>query len=200
MKSLSLIQNICPNVLPVMPSNKIGEGADGEVFDIQGDPNKVIKCAIIYEYFIPVNQEIERIENVARHLINTCPPAYVHVHTFETVTQFIRKTVSGHQKYFLYYYIMDKCLKISEDEKKVFHSILSNEDKNLKKNYPLSKIVTMLNGMSMGLDFNMKKVLSFCEAIQNSEIDNTDINPRNIMKNAIGDFKLIDFDRSSIIA
>lgn len=173
-------------------------GADGEVFEIQGDPNKVIKCAVIYEYFIPVNQEIERIENVARHLINTCPRAYVRVHAFETVTQFIRKTVSGNQKYFLYYYIMDKCFKISEDEKKVFHSILSNEDRNLNKNYPLNKITSMLTGMSMGLEFDLKKVLSFCQAIQNSEIDNTDINPRNIMKNSDGEFKLIDFDRSSL--
>lgn len=198
MKSLSLIQQICPNVLPVIPLNKIGDGADGEVFDIQGDPTRVIKCAILYEYFIPLNREMERIEKVAKYLMENHPSAYVCVHTFERVAESSRKTVSGDQKYFLYYYVMDKCFKISEDEKKVFHSILSNEDKNLKKNYPLSKIASMLKGMSMGLDFNMEKVLAFCQTIQNSEIDNTDINPRNIMKNAQGDFKLIDFDRSTL--
>lgn len=198
MKSLSLIKNICPNALPVVPSNFIGDGADGEVFEIEGDSNKVIKCAVIYEYHIPVNKEMERIKTVAQYLITTSPPAYVRVHAFESIAESTRKTVSGEQKYFLYYYIMDKCFKISEDEKKIFHSILSNEDRNLKKNYPLSKIETMLKGMSMGLDFDMKKVLSFCKEIQNSKIDNTDINPRNIMKNVNGDFKLIDFDRSSM--
>jgi serine/threonine protein kinase len=199
MQALKLIRQLNCQFMPMIGKEIGFGGADGEVFDIQDDNARVIKCAVIYEYLIPLNKEMERIETVARHLIETQPHEYVRVHTFERVAESSRKTVSGEQKYFLYYYIMDKCFKISEDEKKVFHSILSNEDRNLKKNYPLSKIETMLKGMSMGLDFDMKKVLSFCKEIQNSKIDNTDINPRNIMKNANGDFKLIDFDRSSMV-
>jgi thiamine kinase-like enzyme len=90
---------------------------------------------------------------------------------------------------------MEKLNKISEDEKKVFHSIMSHEDQNLHKNFSMSKIKNMLQGLSMGLDFDASKIIIFCENLRSTVIHHNDIHPRNIMKDNFGNFKLIDFDR-----
>ena len=90
---------------------------------------------------------------------------------------------------------MDKLNKISEDEKKVFHTILCHEDLNKKKNFSNDKILTMLNGMIKGLDFNFEKVIMFYEAQKSSIIKHNDFHVRNIMKDNFGNFKFIDLDR-----
>ena len=90
---------------------------------------------------------------------------------------------------------MEKLLKISEDEAKVFHSILSHEDRGIFKNFSTDKVKKMLHGMQRGLDFDLQKIMLFYEALQNPQILHLDIHPRNIMKDENNNFKLIDLDR-----
>ena len=53
----------------------------------------------------------------------------------------------------------------------------------------------MLDGMAQGLDFSAEKVRLFCDNIRKVPAHHLDIHVRNIMKNDLGEFKLIDLDR-----
>lgn len=198
MKSFSLCQDLCPELIPVQISSRLGDGADGEVFEILNSTDKVIKFSILYEYSNPIDKEFERISNVLDFLQRTHPDTYAQVYENKKLIKSSRKTVSGLQDYILYYYIMEKCFKISDDEKKVFHTILSHEDRGIKKNYLDHEVKKILHGLSLGLDFDMKKIFSFYQSFQKVLINHSDIHPRNIMKDKLGNFKLIDFDRGEL--
>ena len=151
---------------------ELGSGVDGKVFYYS--PTKVIKQSnyisnsIILDYIIKYN-----------------PNHIVHIYDYKVINN-------------IYYYIMDKLNSISQDEYKVFHSILSHEDNNRKKNYSNDKLFQILSGLSFGLEFDYDKVFNFYQAIQNSNINHNDIHPRNIMKDELNNFKLIDIDRATI--
>jgi thiamine kinase-like enzyme len=102
------------------------------------------------------------------------------------------------QRYVLYYYIMEKLQKITEDEHKVFDSLVSHEDRGKKKNFTPAKVKEMLQGLRKGLDFDAQRVTFFYDNFNKSPVAHLDIHPRNIMKDAAGNFKLIDFDRAEI--
>jgi len=93
---------------------------------------------------------------------------------------------------------MEKLNKTTDDEKKVFYSLLSHEDRNVKKNYSLASATDMLRGMQRGLDFDYNKVFRFYRVLKESKFYHMDLHPRNIMKDTDGNFKLIDFDRVMI--
>lgn len=88
--------------------------------------------------------------------------------------------------------VMEKLLKISSDEEKVFHTILSHEDFNKKKNFSNSELKKILKELSIGLDFDEKKVIFFYEGLRNSIIYHPDIHQRNIMKDQLNNFKMVD--------
>lgn len=167
-----------PNLIPVQIGEKVGSGFNGEVFTIINDPNKVIKFSMIDNYRYSALE-------VLSFLKEKNDPAYARVYEYN---KFI------HNNYFILYYIMEKCHQITEDESKVFHSIISHEDRNYKKNFSLEKINNMLIGLSKGLDFDSKQVLNFIKNIWNSSIEHHDITPRNIMKKNNEEFCLVDFD------
>ena len=102
------------------------------------------------------------------------------------------------QDFITYYYVMENLSKITEDEKKVFYSLLSHEDRNVKKNYSLSSVIDMLKEMQRGLDFDYNKAFRFYRVLKESKFHHMDLHPRNIMKDTDGNFKLIDFDRVMI--
>jgi serine/threonine protein kinase len=148
------------------------------------DPNRVIKFCQATDL-----DQYDLTAAVLDSLISNPLPAYARVY------------MRGYRKfeskgYVLYYYVMEKLLPISEDELKVFHTILSHEDRNIEKNYTSSELEKILRGLRRGLDFDAEKVKFLSDAIRISPIKHLDIHPRNIMKNATGDFKLIDFDRA----
>lgn len=198
MKSLSLCKELCPELIPVIPSVQLGDGADGEVFEIEGNSDKVIKFSVLYYYSKPLEEEFQRINDVLSFLVETYPSTYARVFEFNYLGRSTRKTVSGPQEYFLYYYIMERCCRLSEDEKKVFHSVLSHEDHGASKKYSDQQLQKVLYGLSMGLEFDSKKVFQFCQNLKKTPIDHSDLHPRNIMKDRAGNFKLIDFDRSKL--
>lgn len=197
---LKLCQTLCPDKIPVVASGKLGDGADGEVFEIKDDPNKVIKFCVLYETgSIKLSNTYKYISRVLDHLINTPSPTHAHVYTYSYMGEYSRPvTWKKEQKYILYYYIMEKLFKISEDERKVFHSIVSHEDRGIKKNFPPNKVKEMVTGLEQGLDFDAEKVIFFYNNFRKTPVAHLDIHVRNIMKDAAGNFKLIDFDRSEL--
>ena len=196
---LSMVRQFCPDKIPVTPDVRLGEGADGEVFSIAGDQNRVLKLGILYErHDRGFTSYYKQIQKVLDYLIANHPDAYARVYEHGFLGSFSRKMEhwrSGEQKFIIYYYIMEKLNKISEDENKVFHSILSHEDRGIEKNFSPEKIREMLEGMGRGLDFDAEKVTLFCNNIKGAPISHLDIHVRNIMKDDAGNFKLIDLDR-----
>lgn len=177
--------------------NEIGIGADGQVFSLQNEDDKVIKFCVKFDHNnCSLKNEYKKVNNILFYLSTKKPIAYAHVYEYGYLGEYSRSLYDGSsQKYILYYYVMEKLNKISEDEKKVFHSLLSHEDRNIKKNFSLLKIKQMLSGLSLGLDFNSEKIILFCENLKKIDIYHNDIHPRNIMKDKDNNFKLIDFDR-----
>lgn len=195
-------------VLKLLPENinfnlgtRLGDGADGEVFELSDYNDRVIKFCVLFEYpDTMLEHEYLKRSNALAVLKNTHSDVYAQVYKDEFIGLFNRPiewSTSG-QNYILYYYIMEKLNKISEDERRVFHSILCHEDKNINKNFSIKKINQMLEGMSTALDFDKQKVMLFCEGLKNSKIIHNDLHVRNIMKDNLGNFKLIDFDRCTI--
>lgn len=196
---LSLCRQFCPDKIPYPIGNRLGDGADGEVFSITGVPDKVLKLGVFYErHDKGFEKHYKQIQKVLDYLIANQPDAYARVYEHGYLGSYTRKAEhwrSGEQKFLIYYYTMEKLNKISEDENRIFHSILSHEDRGIEKNFSPEKIHEMLQGMGRGLDFDAEKVTLFCDNIKRATVSHLDIHVRNIMKNDAGNFKLIDLDR-----
>lgn len=195
MQALKAVENNnC--IIPYTLGSEIGYGQDGQVFELIDNSNQVIKISILYDTFdIHHLNYYKQISNAINYLIDNSICSYARVYAYEYLGTFNRQFINTKQNYILYYYVLEKLNKISEDEKKVFHTILSHEDRSIDKNYSISQIKKILNDLNRGLDFDVEKIIFFYEQMQQSPIEHLDLHPRNIMKNDIGDYKLIDFDR-----
>lgn len=185
-----------PDNLPVQPGERLGEGNNGEVLSIVGDSTKVLKLSMLLSK-TGDQEQYSQIKNGLDYVVAMCPPAYVRVYSHAYLGA--QLLVPPQLQYIFYYYIMEKLHEISKDERKLFHSILSHEDRGLRKRFSLEKIRKMRQGMSKGLDFDAEKVMLFCENIRNAPIIHEDTHARNIMKNDNGDFRLIDLDSISLL-
>ena len=200
MQVLKLIQQHCPHDLPGRIGFWLGDGADGEVYSVEGLPSKVYKFGVLFDYTSHTpSEKYKGVDGVLSYLCANPSPAYATVHSHTRLGQWYQPQYSGvPEPYILYYYSMERLQKLSEDERKVFHSILSHEDHNIVKNYSVKKLQKMLQGMERGLDFDLEKVISFSDNIKKTPISHGDLHPRNIMKDYRGNFKLIDFDRATL--
>lgn len=198
---MSLCRQFCPDKLPVKTGERLGEGADGEVLEIADDPTRVIKLGILYErHDRDFLNYYRQIQSVLDYLMHAQPAAYARVYEHGYLGTYSSKMSawkSGTQNFIIYYHIMERLQKITEDECRIFHSILSHEDRGIEKNFSPEKIREMLEGMR-SLDFDAEKVTLFCNNIAGSPVYHLDIHVRNIMKNEKKEFKLIDFDRCEI--
>lgn len=168
-------------------ADALGSGVDGSVYMMPSDPTRVIKIAQVFDF--------DRFESTADVLDKLL---------FEPLPEYARVYMRGAKKfpdkgYVLHWYVMEKLLPISIDESKVFHTILSHEDRNIVKLYEPEELEKILTGLRIGLDFDAERVKFLCEAIRSSPVKHLDIHPRNIMKDANGNYKLIDFDRAQLI-
>lgn len=197
---LPLCQKDCLDKIPINLSDKLGDGADGEVFSLDGEDSKVIKLSVLFEYWdTNLSFEFSRIESVVNYIKDNRPPVFARVYAFTKMAHAQRLIFYGEiQNYIIYSYVMEKCFPLSEDEKKVFHSIISHEDNGIEKNYSEPVIKKMLAGMRRGLDFDEERVIFFYLNLKKSPVQHLDLHVRNIMKDAAGNFKLIDFDRSTL--
>ena len=167
-------------------SNLIGKGVDGEVFQSLDNPNEVIKFGVVF-HAQPVN-----IERNINYIMEHNPCTYVHVHDFSIKPS--KHELLSH----VYVCFMEKLSSLSNDEIKLFHTLVSHEDSNKKKDITDANVVKITEDLSFFLDFDKKKVRSFCSNYLNSNIIHHDLHPRNIMKDKNNNFKLIDLDRISI--
>lgn len=198
MKTFALCKQLCPNLLPLVGDQLGHGGADGEVFSLLENPEQVIKFSIIYDYpCAPYKKEYDRITNVLAYLTsehpNTCACVSVHGKLAEGSRQ---NVTFGDQKYLLHSYVMEKCFPLTDEEKKVFHSIITPQ-KRFKKSGQAEKI---LSGLSKGFDFDFEKIVSFVKGVSLLPFTHSDLGPLNIMKTVSGKYVLIDFDRAKMIS
>lgn len=201
MKAWTLCQDLKVSV-PWTPLVKLGDGADGEVYSVAEDNTKVIKFGVYYEYRVPIFEQALRFKMVFDLLQKYHPQVCARVYEYKFLKSSIRDIVvngkTEGQPYILYYYVMEKLNKLSEDEKKVFHTIVSHEDQNIVKNFEPAKLKKILAGLSRGLDFDAERVTFFHDNLRKTPFQHQDIHVRNIMKDDNGNYKLIDFDRVSL--
>lgn len=201
---LDLCKQFCPDKIPVQAGELLGDGADGEIFTIVDSPTKVIKFSVIYDRATESPKEIysNQIIPILDYVMFNKPTFCVRVYEHGFMGEFRRKVVSWKndmQDFVIHYCIMERLHKLSEDEKKVFHSLVSHEDRNITKNLSPQKIKKICHGLALGLDFDAEKVILFCNQLRTTPLSHCDIHPRNIMKNASGYFKLIDLDRGELL-
>lgn len=161
---------------------KLGSGVTGSVFEFE---NKAIRLCINYELpnqsiidFLIENKDLNFVKVFSHKLYGPYKDyEFDKDHGFEFILSVM---------------VMEKLLKISDDEEKVFHSILSHEDSNKKKNFSNSELKKILKALGSGLDFDEAKVIFFYEGLRNSEIYHPDIHQRNIMKDHLNNFKMVD--------
>ena len=201
MLALKLCQQLFPEKVKFTLSNRLGDGADGEVFELQDYPNKVIKFCVLYEYNnSDIKNALHKTLESLSYIKCNHPSTYAQVYDYMYLGESSRwlESIGKNQNYILYYYIMEKLYKISEDEKRVFHSLLCHEDSNKVKKFSISKIKDMVKGMAQALDFDESRVMFFCENLRRVPLQHQDVHVRNIMKDDKGNFKLIDFDRCQL--
>jgi len=196
MKAFSICQQMCPLKIPLSVGQRLGEGSDGEVFSLTDEPDKVIKVCLLF----PIDstaQEVyfKTIVPVLTSLVSNPIDIFARVYAHEYLGTFFDRYSND---FILYFYTMEKLEDISDDEKKVFHTILSHEDRGIIKNFSVKEVQEILQGLSLGLDFDEKNVIFFYENLKRTYVNHSDIHPRNIMKDKRGNFKMIDFDRAQL--
>jgi hypothetical protein len=85
---------------------------------------------------------------------------------------------------------MDKLLDLTRDEREVFDHFAFCEE-SVPEDW-------MAWQKGTGLEFDIDRVKSFLQAINDCPIKHNDLHDENIMKNRIGEFKLIDIDRCTL--
>lgn len=193
---LPLCESFCPWRLSLLKLNqKIGSGYNGEIFSVVGQADRVVKLCVISDHFGTGEQQYRQVNQVLTTIEKEKPLAYVRVYEHGFLGIGHRQSYGGGQmNIILHYYEMEKLQLLSEDENKVFHTLLSHEDRNLIKDFSPIKLRDRLFGLSKGLDIDQKMVSLFCQRIKRAPITHDDLHPRNILKNQLGEFKLIDVD------
>lgn len=199
MLAYKLVKQNCVDSISYNVGSKLGDGAHGEVFEIADRPEHVIKFGVYYEIEESIEERFESIDATLRHMQANPSPIYANVFSYGSLGIY-QRTVWGNeqQRYLLYYYVLEKLQKISEDEYRVFDSLISHEDREKEKDLSPVQIKKILVGLSRALDFDAKKITFFVENLRNSAVKHLDVHPRNIMKDSAGNFKLVDFDRMKL--
>jgi hypothetical protein len=186
-----------PDKQSLILADKLGDGRDGEVYALQY-LSTVVKFSVIFDLGFNGAEVLQaRYYDLERVLafIENCSPSYiVSILDHKLLHQGVRATVDGEQPYLVHCAVMERLNKLTEDEKKVFHSILSHEDANIKKLFGRDRLQEILDGLTTGLSFDREQVESFYYAVLAGSLYHDDIHPRNIMKSDDGIFKLVDLD------
>lgn len=192
-------------VLPYLSSSLIkhslgaylGEGADGEVYALQYEPNKVIKYSIIFdiEYSYTTLDKYQQLAKKHQLIQQKKYSCFSKLYQTEMLLCYQRLTEVGLQEYLIFSAIMEKLFHLSNDEEKVFHTLVTSHLLNVRNKEADLRIAQILRQLSQGLDFSQERLTLFLQQLRDCPIRHTDLEPRNIMKDASGNFKLIDFDR-----
>lgn len=195
MQVLKLIEQYCSKnpLSSFVLDQELGVGHDGQAFELKNENNQAIKLGL--RYLNDTRAPLIANEKAIRYIINNPFPHYVNLFSFTNLGTYSRPWNNNKYLSFnLYYYTMEKLEKISDDEKKVFHSLVCHEDLNKRKDYSSEEIKLIAKDLNKGLDFNYNKVLDFCLNYKHSLITYPDLHIRNIMKDNSNNFKLVDMD------
>ena len=186
------------NNLNIELGAEIGYGADGQVFDIIGSSNKVIKIGVLYDVAEDksLNDSFKVIESNYQHIISNPKDHIVKIFDFGMIGQGIRDTVAGPENYIVYYIIQEKLFAMSEDEKKALKTVCDVINGNVKNTKPVSCI---LKDLVDWFDFDYNKVNQFFNHVSSSNVKHGDFHRRNILKDSKGFFRLIDLERMSVV-
>ena len=97
----------------------------------------------------------------------------------------------------MHFVVMERLYPITDDEAKVFHTIISHEDRGLSKTFTLARLDEVLDGLSVGLEFDKKAVVAFYRQVRSDAMTHLDLHERNLMKDKGRRFKLVDLNRIS---
>ena len=176
---------------PFKINKELGSGADGQVFSLKKDLNKVIKLSIIFgESEAEVTDNFDSIKSNYNYLISNCFKNIAQV--FEIGYVVSGKRVGGYSgNYLIYYSVMEKLSEPSPEELKVLNTVCHSFFCKEKLNVLDIKLKELNNYFS----FDKKKIIEFYKFLRNCPIHHNDIHDKNIMKDDCGNFKLVDFDR-----
>lgn len=175
---------------------EMGRGSDGQVFEIIDDYTKVIKLSVLYEtQNHDLDQEYLQRSQVLDYLIQNPSPIHARVYEHVKLGEWKRSFDNRSQRYILHYCVMERLKELSGDENKVFHSILSHEDRGVIKNFPIIRLRKILKGLEKGLEFSEGKIVVFLDKLKSAKVRHLDLHQRNVMVDGHGNYRLIDFDR-----
>jgi hypothetical protein len=166
----------------------ITSGADGSAYFSE---NFVIKFVDLFDSKNKVLNIYSKNKRIIYKIIDDKPKHYVETFDFK----FVKDFTDNKNYHIIYYYVMERLNKISEDESKLFHTIMSHEDSNKIKRISDQKTIRTIKSLNLYLDFDYNKIIDFIKNIENYKIKHLDVHPRNIMKDNDGNFKFIDLER-----
>jgi hypothetical protein len=194
-----LCQQYCPDRLPANLGERLGDGADGEVFSLTDQPDRVIKLGVILQRtFRSPEDTYQDMKAVLSALVDRQPDAYVRVYQYGELYRGSRPWGNGTQNFLLHYSTMDKLRELKPDERDLFAAILERPDRIISSNYDPAVLERFLQEWRGGLDFDRERVMLLLDRYHAATIEHEDFHQRNIMKDANGDFKLIDLERTTI--
>jgi hypothetical protein len=200
--------------LPFKLGEELGRGQDGQVFEViesyveYGYPIKrgsVIKLSAIYGA-----NSYRQYMRVAAHLgflKHNRTPHFAAVFNFALLCNFdLPEMISStsnklqpKESCTVYYVEMEKLLPLDPEETKLFHTLLSHEDANKQKDFSPEGLTKRIDELADWFVFEKKDVLAFCLAATSGKIRHKDLHPRNIMKDRLNQFKLVDLDRLELL-
>jgi len=133
------------------------------------------------------SERFKNIRNNIMYIIDNCEKPYVGTFNFEFNYDYSQYKI-------FYRYSMEVLNPLTDDEWKLFHTLVSHEDSCKVKDLSSHRVNFLIKDLSNYLDYNVDDVKVFCEDLVKSKIKHLDLHPRNIMKDNKGNFKLIDLD------
>jgi serine/threonine protein kinase len=193
----------------------LGQGNDGEVFALADEPDNAIKFSVLYAPFGEEPYDIyrQRVLPVIQYVMQTQPYVCVRVFEHQYLGCYSRPMAlwqKEQQQFVLHYSIMEKLEPLTQDETKVFHTLISHEDRNVFKDLAPDVVAQKLHGLARGLDFDPAVVTLFLEQLHTmaarrlqerdhqTQLVHRDLEPRNIMKDKTGHYRLIDLDKATL--
>lgn len=198
MNAYSFVEGICKEKFDFKIGKEIGWGAQGQVFEIEDQPKRVIKISILYDVdpYLDLDIVFDKIQKVYKYVCSHQASNLGKIYEFGRLRTGSRNTVNGLQDYIVYYSIQEKMESLSDDEKKVFKTICQALNDELELERTIEDIVKELGAW---LKFDSEKIMKFYYSLGDLPFDHNDLRCQNILKDVNGNFRLIDFDLAEFV-
>lgn len=190
------LQDDCLTYLPFRVGQRLGGGIHGTVFDLPDEHNTVVKIANIYsDVYDDYSAKFQRISKTYQFIIDNTNDALVKVFDFGQLYEGLIKSSYSTKTGIIYYAKMEKLLPILEIEQKVFKTICDVYNGLISINRPIKDLIYELKEW---FSLDEVKIFEFYDNLHSLQIEHRDVEVRNIMKNSVGQYKLVDFDLAII--